>query len=216
MRWPQTKQQMKIIRLLLVVVFCIIATEWQARAGTIDVMPVKWLSSVDGEIKYLGRPFLDVSYGPTGVYCNENHRDPGGNKYVHSHLPHGFPFTYPATGESVTVSKADAGWGADYVGYTKASSATFAKNCFAHTVDSPTVIYHASWMAFTLSVDICGSGDKSFGDENHVVKAETHIPYEGSSCIVVGTSEKMASSGVYTHGWGPLGYSVSGAVRKKK
>lgn len=199
-------------------IICLGMSQWTAEAVNCE-MPFKYRNSQNGQTIEGTETFVDVGYLTTGTYCAANHRDPDGSKYNHAHLPHHFTFTPPGGSDQVTAEKSDWAWDADYTSYTRASGSTFSKNCFAHAAGSPEVMFHDGWTQFTAPSSKCEntSKGKSYGDAGHVVAITGIYTFpEASSCVISSTSEKNASSGVYTHGWLPIGQDTTQPVRKNK
>ena len=164
-------------------------------------MPFKYRNSATGKTYPGVARFYDTYYVPDD-YCVQDHRDPDDQQYVHSHLPHGFPFDVwngeTQQTDQVTVTKSDWAWDFEYLGYDKFSSSTFDRNCFPHAVSAPTVMFVEGWDAFTDSCYFC--------DATSMAKAEHALRITVSSapgCIpdhwVSETDEKMASSGTYRY-----------------
>jgi len=198
-----------------------------AQAGW-TTMPYRYKEG--NEIIVEEHQFDNTAYYPTiGTYCTEDHRDPDGNKYEHSHLPHHFPFEdlerYNFDTQEfnqVTVAKSDAAWQEHYVGYAQMTGSTFTGNCFAHAASAPTVMFKPGWEAFTIPSYACDISlqRKSMGDASHVIKILDAVEYvnaETTFCGISWTSEKNASSGVFTKVWPmPAGLGTSGEVRRNK
>jgi hypothetical protein len=93
------------------------------------------------------------------------------------------------------------------------------------------------WYAFSDAAELCDASlnAKAYGDSDHIVKYTAYEPgneltalsafsssfglleEECLTCVIAWTSEKNGSSGVYTHGWLPLGKGeYSGEVRFRK
>jgi hypothetical protein len=165
------------------------------------LMPVRYRLTEDGNTIFYERRFDDTAWTPTGSYCTEDHRAPDNNRYEHSHLPHGFPFTH--NGNTVTVQKSDWAWDA-YYSATRLSNSTFSKNCFAYAEGAPTVMFAAAWWNnFTNSAYL--PDGTSFGSVGHAIKIEGVYQNTCTSWVISLTSEKNASGGVYRSGWLPLG-----------
>jgi hypothetical protein len=155
-------------------------------------------------------------------YCSLDHTDPDDNRYDHSHLPDGFGFWTDhvnQTGTFVTRKKSDWAWADYYTSYTKVtgSTSTFAKNCFAYSINAPKVMFETGWLQWTTTTTACATttSPKAFGDADHSIRIAN--TYTGcGDCRVSLTSEKNASSPVYDRGWLPLGAALFGNIRKKK
>lgn len=111
-------------------------------------------------------------------------------------------------------------WDVDYANQTQQSSSTFSRNCFAYVCDAPAVMFHDGWIQFTVpsSLEECTGKSRLYGNEGHVIRIESILDrgtQEDPDYIVVSTSEKNASSGVYSAGW-PFGMKTFGEIRKKK
>lgn len=199
---------------------------WAVDCGSVHaagnvIMPFRYRNAQNGATIQGNTTFANVYYDNAGAYCVANHRDPGGNKYGHGHLPAHFPFNVQngPNVDNVTAGKSDWAWDAHYVSYTMASGSTFELNCFAHSTDAPTVMFHDGWTAFTDASTQCEATNKtkSYGDADHVIKITgTFIKVPEQPCLISSTSEKNASGGVYTHGWGPVGINADKPVRKRK
>jgi hypothetical protein len=200
----------------------IIAVFAESGYGTVT-MPFKYRLSADGATVSDVRVFSGLAYSPnTPTYCCPAHLDPDGNKYLHAHLPHGFPFKWEAGDVTVTQQMSDWAWDAQYTNQTRQSSSTFSVNCFAHSCGAPTVMFDDAWTNnFTLpsSLEEATSKIRSFGHQSHVVRI-TSIHNRGTEqepdYVVSASSEKNASGGVYSGGWLPLGLETFGTVRKCK
>lgn len=180
-------------------------------------MPFRWRFTQNGDTHMGVRHFPHVVFRPSDpTYCCADHRDPSGNKYVHAHLPDGYPFCwlYGETIIQVSAQMSDWAWDGEYSGYDRHSGSTFSKNCFAYVSNAPTVMFADAWIYnFTLESSVSEDtlSPRSFGDADHVIRiVETiDIGTEGNPHHVVSrTSEKNASGGVYSCGWLPLGIDV--------
>jgi hypothetical protein len=199
-------------------VLCCTFSALSAGADAADVtMPFRYRNTQAGATIAGNATFVGVGYLTTGAYCAANHRDPDGNKYNHGHLPHGFDFANG--GDTVTAQKSDWAWDAHYASYTRVSGSTFQKNCFAHCTGAPEVMFHDGWTAFTNASTQCEvtTKRKSFGDAGHVREITGIQTYSETLCVISTTSEKNASSGVYTAAYAlPGGYATGDPVRKNK
>lgn len=186
-----------------------------AQAGW-TFMPVKYRETENGDTIDTDCRFDDSFYHPTeGDYCEEDHRDPDGSKYEHSHLPHGFGFWHGQRQNWVTEEMSDWAWDAEYTSYTQESGSTFSLNCFAYAEDAPTVMFYEGWDDFTDSCSLQYA--TSYAESGHAVKIED-VYYHPLYCkyVISYTEEKNASGGVYSHGWLPLGIDPpSGATLGK-
>jgi hypothetical protein len=202
--------------LMLIVAFAVIGSE-TVRSDIVDiVMPFYYRNTPDGTTYGGARLFEGAGYTAAGTYCAEDHRDPSGNRYVHAHLPFGFPFSHGS--DTVTSTKSDWAWTAIYDSYNMESGSTFELNCFAHAASAPTVMFHPGWEAFTPPSSVCEITPKrkSYGDEGHVVVITGIYSPKPGTCVISSTSEKIASGGVYTRGWLPLGTTTDQPVKKRK
>jgi len=169
--YPQNSNA-RLILYLTAVTFAITSVAlncaYAADSGTI--MPARYRLTEDGEdIGPLFVLFPDTFWTPTGSYCSEDHRDPDGDRYEHSHLPHGFPFDHDGT--TVTAQMSDWAWDAYYAGQTRISNSTFSKNCFAYAEGAPTVMFAPGWFDFTYWGFLpCAT---SFGTVGHAKKLRT-------------------------------------------
>jgi len=187
----------------------------EALAAIYDtVMPYSYRNTKEGAT-YSGCWIFDsTGYTPEGEdYCEDDHRDPDGNKYAHAHLPLGFPFDrwnwITEELDTVTVTKSDWAWDAHYSGYTKSSSSTFVHNCFSHAVSAPTVTFYEGWDAFTDVVSL--SLATSMADMSHAIKITvSYQPGCSSGWYVSASDEKNASSGTYEKTWYYPGKDTSG------
>ncbi|MHC4344997.1 MAG: hypothetical protein ACYSUP_09965 [Planctomycetota bacterium] len=165
-------------------------------------MPARYRLTQDGDT--IG-PFLEefpnTGWTPGGAYCSDDHRDPDGERYEHSHLPHGFPFTH--NGNTVTVQKSDWAWDPYYPNQTRISNSTFSMNCYAYAEDAPTVMFCDGWVAFTIGTSL--PSGTSLGTTGHARKIEAVYYKSCAYWVISQTAEKNASSGVYRGGWLPLG-----------
>lgn len=187
------------------------AGTWRVTAADVT-MPFKYNYGGGGLL--IEGEMLFNSAGYAGS-CPNNHLDPDGNTYAHGHLPHSFPFYHEPFGSGsgiwVTEAHSDMAWDAHYGdGYTRASSSTFVKNCFAHAAvapvsGGPVVMWNAGYNQFTTASSVCENTTKTksyLPSGDHAVAFSTGPSgLESVPCIVTSTSEKNASSGVYTREW---------------
>jgi len=185
------------------------------------IMPAKYRLTKDGAtIGPVWRLFKNSFYHPTiGTYCADDHRDPDGNRYEHSHLPHGFPFSDGGT--TVTVQMSDWAWDAYYGSSSRLSNSTFAKNCFAYAEDAPTVMFEPGWLAFTNPSSLKYA--TSYGTASHVIRIEAVVFKDWGTIyycewVISETTEKNGSSGVYQEFYLPVGHQPEWweSVRKHK
>jgi hypothetical protein len=199
---------------LAVATFAMFAMAWLLSSEAIAAMgytnmPYKFKDVENGDIHSGTYNFANTAYFPTGEgYCTENHRDPDGNKYGHSHLPVGFPLTITFNGNpnyQVTVTKSNWAWNDIYAGYTPAGDSTFALNCFAYAVNAPTVTFYDGWCAFTNIVPFVSA--TTMATTSHAIKIGTEETPDEYLCAphdpvyVCSTDEKNASGGTYTKSW---------------
>lgn len=190
-----------------------------ALADVLDVgIPFKYQVVQGGATVSGTRVFIGLRFTPQGQYCPANHRDPDGNKYDHAHLPHDFPFWDYSTGIpiNVTEEKSDWAWDEFYADYSRESGSTFAANCYTHCTGSPTVLSPDGYAQFTSGSSLCENTQKgkSYKTGDHVVSFAVEYTEWHSVCVLKHTSEKNASSGVYSKDW--EWKPVLDPVRKRK
>jgi len=214
-------RKLDLLMTLSCAIFC---CGWAAESALAQcgyaTMPFKWRLTENGTTESGIMLFTNVLYtGPPSCDCTEMHRDPDGNAYTHAHLPHGFDFLDGST--TVTVEMSDWAWDADayFVMQSKISGSTFALNCFAYAAGAPEVIFHSGWEQWTDPSTECGDTEavKNFCilEHEHAVLITFTDFVQFCPCRILGTCEKMASSGVYEGSWGPLGI-VGDHYRKRK
>ncbi len=147
---------------------------------------------------YSGNRYFQTRWNPSDTPW-DGHFTTAGNKYDHSHAPHGFPF-YVMIGEAlveVTVAKSDAAWDEQYAGYTRFGSSTFSQNCHGYSTG------YGSWTSMPqILADDYISADEHDAEiwtngNPHSIKIEGYCPNGCEFDTIAKTSEKNTSSGYY-------------------
>jgi hypothetical protein len=181
-------------------------------------------STLTGEVLFL--PPYGLYAAADDPYCPEDHRTPHtsgtGNRYSHIHTYEAFPFwTLPNNqGYYVTATKSDWAWDAQYYVHCSSTS-TFLGNCFSYATDQPTwgtADGYAAWTSQSSQCEATSLKKSYLPNANHaIVIVQTVIPPLGeSTCVIMKTSEKNGTSGVYDLGWGPVGLNLQLSVPVNK
>jgi len=208
---------MKIIvcvKFIIVCVCCAIAGQLVVEARENFRVDYMYRNTENGEDIVSMVFFANSLYFPNDGenYCIEDHKEPvSGARYAHGHTfnlfvwpdEEGFINT-SHNNDLVTTQKSDWAWDAHY-GVPCASSSTFVGNCVTIATGQPTCGTESGYLLWTVESSQCEETDKkkSYKDPDpnriHFIEITgTYIPPGTENCVIVQTTEKDCSSGVYT------------------